>query len=115
MEQVETVMLRELGDKMMVTMIMDLGTWMSMFRKMLPDGLVQMRLSNFIHSFPNLQPSGAVTMGGGLTNSKGEASQRNYSANQRAGILGRKRKLDQDFVDNKRWRESADFGVIDSH
>ena len=33
-------------------------------RGIVPDGLVQMRLSNFIKTFPNLQPSGAVTMGG---------------------------------------------------
>ena len=84
-------------------------------RGIVPDGLVQMRLSNFIQTFPSLQPSGVVTMGGGLTNDRGAASQRNFSTNQRAGISGSKRKWDQDQIVSKRWRESAEVGVTDRH
>ena len=85
-------------------------------RGIVPDGLVQMRLSNFIKTFPNLQPSGAVTMGGELTNEGGAAHQSILSANQRPDISssGKKRKLDQDLIARKRWRESAESGVIDS-
>ena len=85
-------------------------------RGIVPDGLVQMRLSNFIKIFPNLQPSGAVTMGGELTNEGGAAHQSILSANQRPDISssGKKRKLDQDLIARKRWRESAESGVIDS-
>ena len=86
--------------------------------EIVPDGLVQMRLSNFIKTFPNLQPSGAVTMGRELTNEGGAAYQRVLSANQGPEIsnLGKKRKLevDQDLIARKRWRESAESGVNDS-
>ena len=83
---------------------------------LVPDGLVQMRLSNFIKIFPNLQPSGAVTMGGELTNEGGAAHQSILSANQRADISssGKKRKLDQDLIARKRWRQSAESGVVTS-
>ena len=65
-----------------------------------------MRLSNFIQSFPNLQSSGAVTTGRVLTNGETTATQRVHSTHQGAG--NSKRKLDQDFVANKRWWESAE-------
>ena len=86
-------------------------------RGIVPDGLVQMRLSNFMKIFPYLQPSGAVTMGGGLTNEGGAAHQRILSANHRPDIssFGKKRKVDQDHFARKRWRESAEPGVTNGH
>ena len=75
-------------------------------RGIVPDGLVQMRLSNFTKQFPNLQSTWAVTTGVSLTNEKAAASQRKISTN---GDTERKRKLDQDFVGlSKKRRESAD-------
>ena len=75
-------------------------------RGIVPDGLVQMRLSNFTKQFPNLQSTWAVTTGVSLTNEKAAASQRKISTN---GDTERKRKWDQDFVGlTKKRRESAD-------
>jgi hypothetical protein len=64
-------------------------------RGIVPDGLVQMRLSNFKQQFPNLQSNWAVTNGQSSTNGVTAASQREYSTN---GETSRKRKLDQDFA-----------------
>jgi hypothetical protein len=64
-------------------------------RGIVPDGLVQMRLSNFKQQFPNLQSTWAVTTGQLSTNGVTAATQREYSTN---GETSRKRKLDQDFA-----------------
>jgi hypothetical protein len=64
-------------------------------RGIVPDGLVQMRLSNFKTQFPNLQSNWAVTNGQISTNGREAASQREFSTN---GETNRKRKLDQDFA-----------------
>ena len=64
-------------------------------RGIVPDGLVQMRLSNFKQQFPNLQSTWAVTTGQLSTNGVTAASQREYSTN---GETSRKRKLDQEFA-----------------
>ena len=64
-------------------------------------GIVQMRLSNFRKTFPNLQPTWAVTTGQGLTNEGTAALQRDLSTN---GDSVRKRKLDLDFVVNSKKR-----------
>ena len=75
-------------------------------RGIVPDGLVQMRLSNFRKQFPNLQPTWAVTTGPELTNGRTAVLQRDISTN---GVSDRKRKLDQDFVVlPKKRRESTD-------
>ena len=75
-------------------------------RGIVPDGLVQMRLSNFRKQFPNLQPTWAVTTGPVLTNGETAVLQRDISTN---GVSDRKRKLDQDFVVlPKKRRESTD-------
>ena len=75
-------------------------------RGIVPDGLVQMRLSNFTKMFPNLQSTWAVTMGVSMTNEKAAACQSKISTN---GDTDRKRKWDQDLVGlTEKRRESAD-------
>ena len=76
-------------------------------RGIVPDGLVQMRLTNFRKMFPNLQPTWAVTTGQGLTNEGTAAHQRELLTN---GDSVRKRKLDLDLVvDSKKRRGDLDW------
>ena len=62
-------------------------------RGIVPYRLFQMRLSNFIHSFPNLQPSGAVTMGGGLTNDRGGGKSKSYFIQSEGWDFGKQEKV----------------------